>query len=149
MARRFLSLESILNRGRLSFFFRCSPCAISPGDAGALLTCRKRNMLSGLKCEGRDIGFSRQKAGASFHRDSRQFFWDSQELFSGAGDYIGRPTHDRLVALRLTGRIPREGIEGRRDDLARLPFHFHAPTPDVKAPINDSGIHRATVVKNG
>src|SRR5258708_40091478 len=40
------------------------------------------------------------------------FFMVSQELFSGVGDYIGRPTHDRLVALRQTGRIPREGIEG-------------------------------------
>src|SRR5216683_3966309 len=40
------------------------------------------------------------------------FFMVSQELFSRIGDYIGRPTHDRLVTLRQTGRIPREGIEG-------------------------------------
>src|SRR5712692_7659096 len=49
------------------------------------------------------------------------------ELFSEFRDYMSRPTHDRLVALRQTGRIPREGKKGRRDDLARLPFHFRAP----------------------
>ena len=67
---------------------------------------------------------SRQTAGVDFHRDSSHFFGVCQELFLGFRDYIDRPTHDRLVALRQTGRIPREGIEGRRDDLARLPFHF-------------------------
>src|SRR5882762_2355240 len=56
MARRFFSFESILNSGRLSAFFRWSPSAISLVDAGSLLTCRKRNMLSGLRCEGRGIG---------------------------------------------------------------------------------------------
>jgi hypothetical protein len=35
-----------------------------------------------------------------------------QELFSGIRDYISRPTHDRLVALRQTSRIPREGKQG-------------------------------------
>jgi hypothetical protein len=62
MARRFLSLESILESGRLSLFFRWSPCAISLVDAGSLLTCRKRNMLSGLRCEGRGMGFRARRS---------------------------------------------------------------------------------------
>jgi len=36
-------------------------------DAGALLTCRKRSMLSGLSCEGRGIWLLRQTAGADLH----------------------------------------------------------------------------------
>src|SRR5260370_34330388 len=55
---------------------------------------------------------SDQTVGADSHRDSRIFFWVSPELFSRFRDYIGRPTHDRLVALRQTGRIPREGKKG-------------------------------------
>jgi hypothetical protein len=46
------------------------------------------------------------------------------ELFSGIWDYTSRPTHDRPVALRQTDRLPRKGKKGRRDDLARLLFHF-------------------------
>src|SRR5882672_3967796 len=61
MARRFLSFESILNNGRVSVFFRCKPWAISLGDAGALLICRKRNMLSGLRCEGLGIGIASER----------------------------------------------------------------------------------------
>src|SRR5712692_10972405 len=58
------------------------------------------------------------------------------ELFSEFRDYIDRPTHDRLVALRQTGRIPREGKKGRRDDLARLPFHFHSMIIPSRTPLD-------------
>ena len=40
---------SILNKGRRSTLRSCSPLAISSVEAGSLLTCRNRNMLSGLK----------------------------------------------------------------------------------------------------
>src|SRR5216683_4441462 len=53
------------------------------------------------------------------------FFMVSQELFSRVGDYIGRPTHDRLVTLRQTGRIPREGIEGGGTTWPASFFIFH------------------------
>src|SRR5215472_2161299 len=49
-------------------------------------------------------------------------FSSAAELFSGFRDYMSRPTHDRLVALRQTSWIPREGKKRRREDLARLPF---------------------------
>lgn len=51
-------------------------------------------------------------------------FSSPPELFSGFWDYMSRPTHDRLVALRQTSWIPREGKKRRREDLARLLFHF-------------------------
>lgn len=56
MACRFLSFASILKSGRLSALFRCRPSEISRVEAGSPLTCRKRNMLSGLRCEGRGMG---------------------------------------------------------------------------------------------
>src|SRR5437879_11858436 len=100
MALRFLSLESILNSERSSVFFRSSPCAISLVDAGALLTCRKRNRLSGRRCGGRGIGCRARRQAPDFHYDFSDFFWVSPELFLGIADEIGRRPHDRLVAAR-------------------------------------------------
>src|SRR5882672_9761460 len=109
MAWRFLSFAKILNSGRVSVFFKCRPWAISLVEAGSPLICRKRKMLSGLRCKGRGM---RYRAGAQVlfsHRDSIDFFWFFRNFFPGFRDYIDRPTHDRPFALRQSGRVPREG----------------------------------------
>src|SRR5205809_4575204 len=112
MARRFLSFASILKRGRVSDFLRPRPLASSPTDAGALLSCRKRNILSGLRVEVPGIRFGAFPQGASFPGQIVDTFLVWAELFSAFRDYISRPTHDRLVALRQTSWIPREGKKG-------------------------------------
>src|SRR5437660_5483338 len=77
----------------------------------------------------RDVAFGiRAKRRATiFTKILVNFFWVSQELFSGFRDYIGRPTHDRLVALRQTGRIPREGKEKGAGRPGPPPFLFPSP----------------------
>ena len=54
-------------------------------EAGALLTCRKRRMLSGLKCVGRGIWHSHRTAGGYFHKDSSQIFWFHRNFFRALG----------------------------------------------------------------
>src|ERR1700719_3917171 len=71
----FLKLASILVNGRRSDLLRRNPRAISSVEAGSLLTCRKRNMLSGLKCEGRGIGRARLDMRLRRTADSTQFFF--------------------------------------------------------------------------
>src|SRR3989442_7794513 len=128
MALRFLSLESILNSERSSVFFRSSPCAISLVDAGELLTCRKRNMLSGLRCEGRAMGCRARPQAPDFHYDFSHFFWFSQELFLGIGDYI------RQANTRPAGRPPSDWPDSRRGKRREAgrpgppPFSFSFPT---------------------
>src|SRR6266404_4680532 len=78
----------------------CNAAAISSVEAGALLTCRKRNMLSGLRCEGRGIGG--QFSGLP--HNSTYFFSLHVKLFSAHRGFIRRPTHDRLAALRQASR---------------------------------------------
>jgi hypothetical protein len=53
------------------------------------------------------------------------------KLFLGFAGFMGRPTHDRLVALRQTGWFPREGKIGRREDLARLSFLSKKPAATI------------------
>src|SRR5882672_1767911 len=100
MAWRFLSFAKILNSGRVSAFFRCRPWAISLVEAGSLLICRKRKMLSGLRCEGRGMGYRARAQVLFSHRDSSHFFWFFRNFFPRFRDYIDRPTHDRPFALR-------------------------------------------------
>src|SRR5438034_11506554 len=116
MARRFLSFASILKRGRVSDFLRPMPLASSHTDAGALLSCSKRSILSGLRVEVPGIRFGAFPQGASFPGQIVDTFLVWAELFSASRDYISRPTHDRLVALRQTSRIPREGKKRRRSE---------------------------------
>src|SRR5258708_378493 len=78
----------------------CNAAAISSAEAGALLTCRKRNMLSGLSCERRGIGG--QFSGLP--HNSTYFFSLHVKLFSVHRGFIRRPTHDRLAALRQASR---------------------------------------------
>src|SRR5260221_1876572 len=78
----------------------CNAAAISSVEAGALLTCRKRNMLSGLRCEGRGIGG--QFSGLP--HNSTYFFSLHMKLFSAHWGFIRSPTHDRLAALRQASR---------------------------------------------
>ena len=71
----FSELVSMLINGRRSAFRTCNPRAISSVEAGSLLTCRKRNMLSGLKCEGRGIGERGWTRGCGRTADSTYFFF--------------------------------------------------------------------------
>lgn len=52
--------------------------------------------------------------GVIFHADSTQVSSVFAELFSGWGDYIDRPTHDRLAALRQASWVPERGVEEAR-----------------------------------
>src|SRR5215469_858189 len=81
-------------------------------------------MLSGLSDKGVGIAMSARRVARAYRQDFSHFFEFWPELFFRFRDYIGRPTHDRSVALRQTVRIPREGKRRRREDLARLLFHF-------------------------
>src|SRR6266581_491813 len=78
--RRLGTLRRVLGR----FLSRRLLFRLSAAEAGSLLTCRKRNMLSGLSCEGGGIGFrARRRAPSSteilvtFFRFPRNFFRDS------------------------------------------------------------------------
>jgi len=55
IAPRFFNLISILNRGLRSALPRCKAAPISFAEAASLVTCRKRNMLSGLRDDVRGI----------------------------------------------------------------------------------------------
>src|SRR5712692_6354139 len=112
MARRFFSLSSILNTGRVSVFFRWRPRAISFVEAGSPLTCRKRSMLSGFSWEVDDMRYCAGWSALIIHCDSKSLFLVHLKLFSPLRGFMLRPTHDRPVALRLTGRVPREGNKG-------------------------------------
>jgi hypothetical protein len=110
IAPLFLKLVSILVNGRRSALLRRSPRAISSVEAGSLLTCRKRNMLSGLKCEGRGISRARVDPRLRRTADSTYFFFIRAKLFSRFRGFIPRPTHDRLAALRQASRtFPERG----------------------------------------
>ena len=54
-------------------------------DAGMLLTCRKRNMLSGLSCEGRGMGFCAGWRAAIGTTDFSQFFGFRRNFFRDSG----------------------------------------------------------------
>ena len=49
---------------------------------------------------------ARARMELTLHNDSSHFFPAKRELFSGSQGLIGRPTHDRRVALRQTCRFP-------------------------------------------
>src|SRR5882672_5611314 len=108
MARRFLSFESILNNGRVSVFFRCKPWAISLADAGALLICRKRNMLSGLRCEGLGMGIASERRCYFSTVILVTFFGSSGTFFRIPGLYRQANTRP---AIRPPSEwpVPREG----------------------------------------
>src|SRR5208282_3399415 len=66
IAPRFFNFASSLNKGFRSVFPRCSAPAISFAETASFVTCRKRNMLSGLSEEGRVISLDAPRRGASF-----------------------------------------------------------------------------------
>src|SRR5215467_14248304 len=94
MARRFLSLASILKKGRLSDFFNPRPFAISTAKAGLLLNCRKRSMLSGLRLEELGMSLAPFLEAQGFPSVIVDTFLVLPELFSDFRDYMSRPTHE-------------------------------------------------------
>src|SRR5580700_5195679 len=112
MAPRLVNLTNMSDKALRSAFPRCKAEAISFLEAASLVTCRKRNMLSGLKEERRGIRSNHSGTEFYFQEDSSHFFRFSPELFSLCRDYIGRPTHDRLAALRQAGRTSPKGERG-------------------------------------
>src|ERR1700730_1122556 len=82
-------------------------------EDGSLLTCRKRNMLSGLRWEGRGIGGREHSQWSGRATNSTHFFFIQVKLFLRFRGFIARPTHDRLAALRQASRIfPEREIKG-------------------------------------
>src|SRR5947209_18989539 len=81
MARRLFSLERILNRGRVSVFLSCKAWAISFAEAGSLLSCRKRNMLSGWRDEELGIANGAKKQAQVFRQDCSHFFGSTGTFF--------------------------------------------------------------------
>src|SRR4029077_6932208 len=86
-------------------------------EAGSLLTCRKRSMLSGLSCEVRGIGSRARSQAPKFHRDSSYFFQILRNFFLSTGIYkqantrpASRPPSDWLDSPR--GEIREAGRPG-------------------------------------
>src|SRR4029077_11559612 len=101
----------------------CNAAAISSAEAGALLTCRKRSMLSGLSCGERGIRGRSGGQAPIILTILLNFFWSDMKLFSRPRGFIARPTHDRPAALRQAGRHSRErGKRGGREDRPAPPF---------------------------
>jgi len=124
-----------------SAFPRCKAEAISFLEAASLVTCRKRNMLSGLKEERRGIRSNHSGTEFYFQEDSSHFFRFSPELFSLCRDYIGRPTHDRLAALRQAGRTSPKGERGGGTTWPASSFYltcFPSLTQEIRAHDDDS-----------
>src|SRR5258707_1164249 len=108
MAWRFLSFASILNNERVSAFFRSRQLAISLAETGSLLICRKRNMLSGLRCEGRGMGYRARAQVLFFHRDFSHFFRLFRNFFQDFGIY--RQANTRPASRPPSDwPVPREG----------------------------------------
>src|SRR5260370_37977775 len=99
----------------------CSAAAISSDEAGALLTCRKGRILSGLSCEGRGIGGGSSSQGLVFptiRLNFFNFFRCTCNFFRAAGvSYPGQHTTGWPPSVRL------DGISRKRENPRKIEEH--------------------------
>ena len=117
----------MLNSDLSSALRLCKPAAISLAATGSLVTCRKRNMLSGLKEDGRGLGRIEfldnrggEPPGFSLSNSRRilargilvTFLHFHRNFFCSAGIIeVGQHTTGQPPSVRLAGH-PRKGTRG-------------------------------------
>ena len=106
----FLSFPSILKRGRRSDFLRWRPRLISSADGGIGPNLQKTKDVIGAQVRGASHKLGPAWRSFAGEADFTHFFFGNAKLFSRERGYIGRPTHDRLAALRQGSRtFPERG----------------------------------------
>jgi hypothetical protein len=124
----------------------CKPPAISFAETGSLVTCRKRNMLSGLKEDGRGIrrivflnnpgckrwGLSLSPIAEILARGILvTFLHFHRNFFRSAGIiYVGQHTTGQPPSVRLAGH-PRKGTRGGGTTWPASSFCFHNNLHDL------------------